>query len=71
MTACLFAGLDLVVGDGDVWVWSVRTGPGKSTLLRMLAGLTLQPSAGDVMRSPASAASGYLRQEATRSPVRR
>jgi ATPase subunit of ABC transporter with duplicated ATPase domains len=58
----LFAGLDLVVAPGDVVGLVGPNGTGKSTLLRMLAGLRA-PDAGTVVVTPPEAALGYLAQE--------
>ena len=46
-TARLFSGLSLAVGAGTALVVTGANGRGKTTLLRMLAGLTL-PEAGDI-----------------------
>jgi ATPase subunit of ABC transporter with duplicated ATPase domains len=58
----LFAGLDLVVGPGDVIGLVGANGAGKSTLLRILGGLEV-PEEGGVQVSPATATVGYLPQE--------
>ncbi len=63
----LFAGLDLVVGPGDVVGLVGVNGAGKSTLLTMLAGLR-RPDAGRVSLSPPHATVGYLAQEVDRRP---
>jgi ATPase subunit of ABC transporter with duplicated ATPase domains len=63
----LFAGLDLVVGPGDVIGLVGVNGAGKSTLLRMLAGLSAA-QAGTVTVSPPDASIGYLPQEPDRRP---
>jgi ATPase subunit of ABC transporter with duplicated ATPase domains len=63
----LFAGLDLVVGPGDVIGLVAVNGAGKSTLLRMLAGLAV-PEEGTVRCAPANANVGYLPQEPERRP---
>jgi ATPase subunit of ABC transporter with duplicated ATPase domains len=63
----LFSGLDLVVAPGDVVGLVGANGAGKSTLLGMLAGLA-KPEGGEVVRSPASAAVGFLPQEPERRP---
>ncbi len=61
----LFAGLDLVVGPGDVVGLVGANGAGKSTLLRMLAGLEA-PLEGSISLSPPTATVGYLPQEPDR-----
>jgi ATPase subunit of ABC transporter with duplicated ATPase domains len=58
----LFAGLDLVVGPGDVVGLVGPNGAGKTTLLRILAG-DRPPDSGTVRVTPASAHVGYLTQE--------
>jgi ATPase subunit of ABC transporter with duplicated ATPase domains len=63
----LFSGLDLVVAPGDVVGLVGANGAGKSTLLQLLAGLTRSES-GEIVRSPASSAVGYLPQEPERRP---
>jgi ATPase subunit of ABC transporter with duplicated ATPase domains len=63
----LFAGLDLVVGPGDVVGLVGANGAGKSTLLRLLAGLD-RPEQGAVQLSPAGSNVGYLPQEPERRP---
>ncbi|MEO6790201.1 MAG: ABC-F family ATP-binding cassette domain-containing protein [Ornithinibacter sp.] len=61
----LFAGLDLVVGAGDVVGLVGVNGAGKSTLLRLLAG-EVPPESGTVTLAPASATIGHLPQEPER-----
>jgi ATPase subunit of ABC transporter with duplicated ATPase domains len=61
----LFAGLDLVVGPGDVVGLVGANGSGKSTLLRILAG-QLSPEEGRVWLDPPSATVGLLVQEPER-----
>jgi ATPase subunit of ABC transporter with duplicated ATPase domains len=61
----LFAGLDLVVGPGDVIGLVGVNGAGKTTLLRTLAGL-IPIEAGTVSLSPPTANVGYLPQERDR-----
>ena len=61
----LFAGLDLVVGAGDVVGLVGANGAGKSTLLRLLAG-ELEPEQGTVTLSPPTASVGHLPQEPER-----
>jgi ATPase subunit of ABC transporter with duplicated ATPase domains len=63
----LFSGLDLEVTPGDVVGLVGPNGTGKSTLLRILAGL-LEPDAGTVARTPPTATIGYLPQEPERIP---
>ena len=63
----LFAGLDLVVGPGDVIGLVGANGAGKSTLLRLLAG-ELEPEDGTVTLSPPTATVGHLPQEPERRP---
>ena len=57
----LFAGFDLVLGDGDRIGVVGPNGAGKTTLLRVLAG-ELAPSAGSVTRGPGSRV-GYVAQQ--------
>jgi ATPase subunit of ABC transporter with duplicated ATPase domains len=61
----LWSGLDLVVAPGDVVGLVGPNGTGKSTLLRILAGLR-QPDAGAVTVAPPTATLGYLAQEPER-----
>jgi ATPase subunit of ABC transporter with duplicated ATPase domains len=63
----LFDGLDLVVAPGDVVGLVGANGAGKSTALRLLAGLE-RPEAGTVTLSPPSAVVGHLPQEPERRP---
>jgi len=63
----LFSGLDLVVAPGDVVGLVGQNGTGKSTLLRILAGLR-EPDAGSVAVAPPRATLGYLAQEPERLP---
>jgi ATPase subunit of ABC transporter with duplicated ATPase domains len=63
----LFAGLDLVIGPGDVVGLVGANGAGKSTLLRILAG-EAAAEAGTVTVSPPDATIGYLPQEPERRP---
>ncbi|GAA3639699.1 ABC-F family ATP-binding cassette domain-containing protein [Kineosporia mesophila] len=63
----LFAGLDLVVGPGDVVGLVGANGAGKSTLLKILAGLEDSEN-GTVSLSPEQAIVGYLPQEHERRP---
>lgn len=58
----LFSGLSLVVAPGDVIGLVGPNGVGKSTLLRILAGLRA-PDAGQVEVTPRAAHLGYLAQE--------
>lgn len=61
----LFAGLDLVVGPGDVVAVVGPNGAGKSTLLRIIAG-EHTPDGGAVRTSPTDATVGYLPQSPPR-----
>ncbi|MET9350706.1 ABC-F family ATP-binding cassette domain-containing protein [Streptomyces termitum] len=61
----LFAGLDLVVAPGDVIGLVGVNGAGKSSLLRLLAGLDT-PEDGEVRLSPPTATVGHLPQEPER-----
>jgi len=65
-TARLFAGLGLAVAAGDALVVTGANGRGKTTLLRMLAGLTI-PEAGEIRLdgAPVSAFSPALRAAVT------
>ena len=63
----LFAGLNLEVTPGEVVGLVGPNGTGKSTLLRILAGLR-EPDAGTVTVAPATATLGYLAQEPERIP---
>ena len=63
----LFSGLDLEVAPGDVVGLVGPNGTGKSTLLRILAGLR-PPDAGTVSVTPPIASLGYLAQEPERVP---
>ncbi len=63
----LFENLDLIVAPGDRVGLVGANGAGKTTLLRMLAGL-VEPEAGEVRLSPATATVGYLPQEPERRP---
>ncbi|MFE6228330.1 ABC-F family ATP-binding cassette domain-containing protein [Streptomyces sp. NPDC057854] len=63
----LFAGLDLVVAPGDVIGLVGVNGAGKSSLLRLLAGLDT-PEEGEVRLSPPAATVGHLPQEPERRP---
>ncbi|MCR9243644.1 MAG: ATP-binding cassette domain-containing protein [bacterium] len=63
----LFSGLDLDVQPGEVVGLVGPNGTGKSTLLRILAGLRA-PDDGAVTRSPKTATVGYLAQEPDRLP---
>lgn len=63
----LFAGLDLVVAPGEVVGLVGPNGTGKSTLLRILAGLRAA-DAGSVNVAPPTATLGYLAQEPERVP---
>ncbi|MFJ3937346.1 ABC-F family ATP-binding cassette domain-containing protein [Streptomyces parvus] len=61
----LFAGLDLVVAPGDVIGLVGVNGAGKSSLLRLLAGLD-RPEDGELRLSPPTATVGHLPQEPER-----
>jgi ATPase subunit of ABC transporter with duplicated ATPase domains len=61
----LFTGLDLIVGPGDILGLVGANGAGKSSLLRLLAGLEAA-ELGSVRLTPASATVGYLPQETER-----
>nr|WP_203605047.1 ABC-F family ATP-binding cassette domain-containing protein [Streptomyces sp. SID8014] len=63
----LFEGLDLVVAPGDVIGLVGANGAGKSSLLRLLAGLDA-PGRGTVGRTPPAATVGHLPQEPDRRP---
>ncbi|MEO6593143.1 MAG: ABC-F family ATP-binding cassette domain-containing protein [Planctomycetota bacterium] len=63
----LFSGLDLEVAPGDVIGLVGPNGTGKSTLLRILAGLR-PPDAGTVSVAPSTGTLGYLAQEPDRIP---
>ncbi|GGP57433.1 ABC-F family ATP-binding cassette domain-containing protein [Streptomyces melanogenes] len=63
----LFAGLDLVVAPGDVIGLVGANGAGKSSLLRLLAGLDT-PEDGELKLSPPGATVGHLPQEPDRRP---
>jgi ATPase subunit of ABC transporter with duplicated ATPase domains len=63
----LFADLDLVVGPGDVIGLVGANGAGKSTWLRVLAGIAASDG-GTVTVSPPGATTGYLPQEPDRRP---
>ncbi|MFG2145711.1 ABC-F family ATP-binding cassette domain-containing protein [Streptomyces sp. NPDC048696] len=63
----LFAGLDLVVAPGDVIGLVGANGAGKSSLLRLLAGLDT-PEEGELRLSPPGASVGHLPQEPERRP---
>ncbi len=63
----LWSGLDLEVVPGDVIGLVGPNGTGKSTLLRILAGLRAA-DAGTVTVAPATATLGYLAQEPDRIP---
>lgn len=63
----LFAGLDLVVAPGDVIGLVGVNGAGKSSLLRLLAGLD-RPEEGELRLSPPTATVGHLPQEPERRP---
>ncbi|MGW8987572.1 ABC-F family ATP-binding cassette domain-containing protein [Streptomyces parvus] len=61
----LFVGLDLVVAPGDVIGLVGVNGAGKSSLLRLLAGLD-RPEEGELRLSPPTATVGHLPQEPER-----
>nr|WP_030879764.1 ABC-F family ATP-binding cassette domain-containing protein [Streptomyces sp. NRRL B-24051] len=61
----LFAGLDLVIAPGDVIGLVGANGAGKSSLLRLLAGLD-RPEEGELRLSPPTATVGHLPQEPER-----
>ncbi|WP_037578049.1 ABC-F family ATP-binding cassette domain-containing protein [Phaeacidiphilus oryzae] len=61
----LFSGLDLVVAPGEVVGLVGANGAGKSSLLRLLAGVDA-PEDGTVRLSPPTATVGYLPQEPER-----
>ncbi|GAA2938854.1 MULTISPECIES: ABC-F family ATP-binding cassette domain-containing protein [Streptomyces] len=61
----LFTGLDLVVAPGDVIGLVGANGAGKSSLLRLLAGLD-RPEDGELRLSPPGATVGHLPQEPER-----
>ncbi|MGW0605366.1 ABC-F family ATP-binding cassette domain-containing protein [Streptomyces sp. NPDC002644] len=61
----LFSGLDLVVAPGDVIGLVGANGAGKSSLLRLLAGLD-RPEQGELRLSPPTATVGHLPQEPER-----
>ncbi|CAN5441003.1 ABC-F family ATP-binding cassette domain-containing protein [soil metagenome] len=63
----LFSGLDLVVAPGDVVGLVGPKGAGKSTMLRLLAGLA-QPLDGSRQLAPPDATVGLLPQETERVP---
>ena len=63
--ATILAGVSVTVAPGDVLGVVGPNGPGKSTLLRLLAGVDA-PDAGDVRLTPGTA--GYLPQEPDRLP---
>ncbi|AVZ39296.1 MULTISPECIES: ABC-F family ATP-binding cassette domain-containing protein [unclassified Dietzia] len=62
----LFAGLDLVVAEGDVWGLTGPNGAGKSTLLHALSGNPDAEMTGTVTVSPPDATVGLLRQQVDR-----
>jgi len=61
----LFSGLDLDIAPGDVIGLVGPNGTGKSTLLRMLAGVR-PPDAGTITYAPKTATIGHLAQEPER-----
>jgi ATPase subunit of ABC transporter with duplicated ATPase domains len=63
----LFSGLQLVVAPGDIVGLVGANGAGKSTVLRMLAGLAT-PEHGAIQLSPPTANVGHLPQEPDRRP---
>ncbi len=63
----LFAGLDLVIGSGDVTGLVGANGAGKSTLLNILAG-QVSAEGGSLALSPPTATVGLLPQEPERRP---
>ncbi|MEV7999536.1 ABC-F family ATP-binding cassette domain-containing protein [Pseudarthrobacter oxydans] len=63
----LFSGLSLTVAPGDVVGVVGANGTGKSTLLRLLAGVD-QPQEGSVSLAPSDAFVGWLPQEHERVP---
>jgi ATPase subunit of ABC transporter with duplicated ATPase domains len=63
----LFSGLDLTVAPGDIIGLVGANGAGKSSLLRLLAGLDT-PEHGALHYSPPTATIGYLPQEPERRP---
>lgn len=63
----VFAGADLTVGAGDVVGLVGANGAGKSTFLRILAGLE-KPDTGTVELAPPTATVGHLPQEPARRP---
>ncbi|SEL85300.1 ABC-F family ATP-binding cassette domain-containing protein [Streptacidiphilus jiangxiensis] len=63
----LFSGLDLVVAPGDVVGLVGVNGAGKSSLLKLLAGVDT-PEGGSIALSPPTATVGYLPQEPDRRP---
>jgi ATPase subunit of ABC transporter with duplicated ATPase domains len=63
----LFEALDLTVAPGDVLGLVGANGAGKSTVLRLLAGVD-EPQAGTITLSPSDAFVGWLPQEHERVP---
>ncbi|WP_018330544.1 ABC-F family ATP-binding cassette domain-containing protein [Actinomycetospora chiangmaiensis] len=63
----VFSGADLTVGAGDVVGLVGANGAGKSTFLRILAGLE-KPDTGTVELAPPTASVGHLPQEPARRP---